>query len=325
MPPLKRFGAVVACLLELGRLGHAQSVTPTAVELDIDTRARIAAVGPSGVQLHTTALRVITGLGPGLRFEAYGTHKYCSSSVQQALVEKDWGASRLQAGIVRLPFGVYDVRETYASGLIDYPMPRGDHAYSSVDWGVPGLQWVANSDRLQIEAAAFGGRSRSIWDTEQTVRGGALRVQTYTNGLIVGASRWDGAIEVLPGSHQMMPAHMSGLDMRYTRSHLLLRGEFLFGELGGDHEWGWYTDAYYHLPGLAKWTLVGRVEALKPEPTSGMGRQTTLGFRCVASPAWTLAVNWRRNNIGDKYSPNWAPYAGKGGDIFLQVYRKFNQ
>lgn len=325
MPSFKRFSALLLGLLGLGRLGHAQSLTPTSVELDIDTRAHIAAVGPSGVSLHSTALRVVTGLGPGLRFVAYGTHQYGASSLQQSLVEKDWGANRLQVGLVRLPFGIYDVRETYATGLIDYPMPRGDYAYNSVDWGVPGVEWAANTDRLQIEAAVFGGRSQGIWDTEHTVRGGAARVQAYTNDLIVGVSRWDGALEVLPGSHQIAPTHITGLDARYTRPHLLLRGEYIVGELGGDHEWGWYTDAYYHLPGLAKWTATGRLEALKPEATAGTGRQTTLGLRYVASPEWTLVANWRRNAIVGKYQPSWAANAGKDTGVFLQVYRKFNQ
>ena len=59
-------------------LVRAQSPSPSSVEIDFDSRARIAVEGKSGVKLHTSAIRTITDLAPGLRFEAYGTNKYNS-------------------------------------------------------------------------------------------------------------------------------------------------------------------------------------------------------------------------------------------------------
>lgn len=303
---------------------RAQSTSPTSVELDLDLRTRIAAVHGSGTRLNTSALRLSTGLAPDLRVEAYGTQKYFGYSAQEFFIEKDAGANRYQAGLIHLPFGIYDTRETYASGLIDYPIARGDYAYHSVDWGVPGVQWSGGSPQLQIQAAGFSGKAESIWDSENTVRGGAVRLQTYTHGVILGVSRWDGAIQPLFTSPQMSAVHMNGVDVRYTRPHLLLRGEFLKGELAGDQEMGWYLDAYYHLPGLVKWTLTSRWEQLKPGNDDPLSHQVTLGARYVASPQWTLVVNWRRNNAASSYKPAWLTYAGKGGDLFFQAYRKFN-
>ncbi len=324
MSTFRQIITLLLCLTAACGIAHAQAASPTAVELDLDLRTRLAAVSGSGTRLNIAALRASTGITPDLHFEVYGTRKYAGYVVQQAFIEKDSGMNRYQLGMVRLPFGIYDTRETYASGLIDYPMPRGDYAYHSVDWGVLGVQWSGGSPTLQVEAAGFGGRSSGIWDTQQTVRGGALRLQTYKGDWIVGASRWDGSLQALPTAPGMQPVHLNGFDVRYTRPHLLLRGEYLFGEISGDHEQGWYLDAYYHLPALAKWTLAARVEQLKPGTDYALSHQVTLGVRYVASPQWTLVLNWRRNNAASTYHPAWTTYAGGDGDVFLQVYHKLN-
>jgi hypothetical protein len=321
---IKFISALALCLAAGLGICRAQStLSPTTTELDLDLRTRIAAVQGSGTRLNTTALRASTGLAPDLRFSAYGTKKYVGYAPQEAYVEKDAGMNRYQAGLIHLPFGIYDTRETYATGLIDYPMPRGDYAYNSVDWGVPGVQWSGGSSQLQFEAAGFGGRSYGTWDTQNTVRGGAIRLQTYTHGLILGVSRWDGSLQPLPGVPGMAAVHLNGLDARYTLPYLLFRGELLKGEMAGDQEMGWYLDTYYHLPGLAKWTVTSRLEQFKPGEQYPMSHQITLGARYVASPQWTLVVNWRRNNALGTYHPAWTTYAGKGGDLFFQVYRKF--
>jgi len=225
--------------------------------------------------------------------------------------------------LVRLPFGIYDPRETYASGLIDYPMPRGDYAYHSLDWGVPGVAWSGGPPRLQVEAAGFSGRGTGVWDNQAHVRGGAARAQTYFGDAIFGLSRWDGALQDDPTSPVSHPVHMTGLDLRYTKTQLLIRGEYLFGTLADDQVRGWYLDAYYRLPQHERWSLVARIERLKPGEDDPESRQFTLGVRWVATQEWTLAANWRRNN-GPFYGPTWTPSAPKGGDVLLQAYRRLN-
>lgn len=319
--PLLSIGALLSGVLSAGR---AQAPAASGV-LDLDLRARIAAAGSSGAKLHATTLRLGIVLAPGVRIRAYGTHRYGAFAAQEALVEKEWGgdAGRAQAGLVRLPFGIYDPRETYASGLIDYAMPRGDYYYHSVDWGVPGVVWSGGPPRLQVEAAGFSGRGTGIWDNQARVRGGAARAQTYVGDAILGLSRWDGALQDVPTSPAGRPVHMTGLDLRYTKTQLLVRGEYLFGTLAGDHMRGWYVDAYYRLPQHEHWSLVARVERLKPGDDDPESRQLTLGVRWVATREWTLAANWRHNN-GPFYAPTWTPSALKGGDILLQAYRRVN-
>ncbi len=325
---LRRASALILGLLCAGGAAHAQMPTAqgtTVGELDLDLRARIAAVGHSGDELHATTLRLGTELGQGVRFRTYGADRYGTLAAQEAVVEKEWGgnAGRAQAGLVRLPFGIYDPRETYASGLIDYPLARGDYYTHSVDWGVPGVAWSGGPPQLQVEAAGFSGRGTGIWDNQSLVRGVAARAQTYSGGAIFGLSRWDGALQDPTATPAIQSVHMTGLDLRYTKTQLLVRGEYLLGTLAGDHMSGWYADAYYRLPGHEHWSLVGRLERLKPGSDYAESRQVTLGVRWVATRDWTLAANWRHNN-GRVYSPNWNPAAPKGGDVLLQAYRRIN-
>lgn len=336
------FCALIVCLVGLPDASRAQTLKPT-VDLHFDFRTRVAAGGKSRSGLYNAVLRSKVGLGSGWEAEFSGARKSSyllalegSSDfiVQQATLEKDWGPHRLQGGITRLPFGIYDYRETYASGLIDYPMPRLDYALNGVDWGVPGVKWTGGNSRLQMEAAGFAGDASGVWGNIHRLGGGAVRVQTYLHDLILGGSYWDGYLDVpvTTGGYagafsrnvQRQDVRLNGLDIRYTRPHLLLRGEFLFGVLGGKRMKGWYLDAYYHLPKYEKWTLVARLESLRPGAALNYGRQVTLGIRYASAPEWTFAVNWRRNNMDAAYPFSWTPYAGHGGNFFVQVYHKLN-
>ncbi len=313
---------LLLALLGLQAAAHAQTVS-SINELDLDLRGRIAASGASGTKLYTTALRTNTTVAPGVHIQLYGTHRYGLYGVQQASVEREWGgmAGTAAAGIVRLPFGIYDPRETYASGLIDYPLARGDYAYHSVDWGVPGVAWTGGPPNVQVEAAGFSGRGTGLWDNQGRIRGAAARAQTYTGTAIFGFSRWDGSVQNGPTSLSMRTVHLNGLDLRYTKTQLLVRGEYLFGTLAGNQMTGWYLDTYYRLPQYEKWSLVGRLERLKPGSNLAEGRQVTLGVRYVAARDWTLAVNWRRNN-GPAYGKYWTPSAFGSGDVLLQAYHR---
>ena len=148
-----------------------------------------------------------------------------------------------------------------------------------------------------------------------------VRLQTYAGGAVLGVSRWDGTQSSSFNYAGRQATHLTGVDMRYTLPHLLLRGEYLFGKESEGNMRGWYLDAYYHLPKYEKWTLVARIEELKPTSDLPNLRQLTLGARYTLDKHWILAANWRRNQ-GGGYSPNWTPLTGSGGDFFFQLYRK---
>ncbi len=313
----------LALLLGNSRTAWAQVERPV-VELNTDIRSRVAGVGKSGTGLYDASARLTAGLAPGLRLNIYGNRRYGNLLPQQATLEKQWGPQRLQAGMVRLPFGIYDTRETYASGLIDYPMPRSDYFFNSVDWGAPGIAFSGGSPTVQLEAAYFNGRSSGLWGNANPVGGAAFRAQTYVKGVILGVSRWDGFSVTQYNKDTRQNVHVTGLDWRFTQPHLLVRGEFLLGSFGNDHANGSYVDVYYHLPKYAKFTLVGRLEYLKPGQADPTGRQITLGLRYAATPQWIFSVNWRKNNGENFYKPSWTPLAGRSGDWLFQAYHKLH-
>ena len=307
---------------------YAQYAAPAVSEIDLDFRTRIDSYNATGSRLQALTLRSEAPLAPGVSVRVYGAHRYGLDAAQEAVVEKEWGgpAGRADLGLVRVPFGIYDPRETYASGLIDYPMARGDYAYHSVDWGAPGVFWSGGPASLQLEAAGFSGKGTGIWDNASEVSGGALRAQTSVSSdrlgsAILGLSRWDGTLHDKITSVVSQPVHLTGMDLRYTRNELLMRGEYLFGTLAGSHERGWYLDTYYRLPHQQRWSLVARVEGIKPDDQFAESRQLTLGVRAVLSPDWTLAANWRHNN-GHAYAATWTPSAPNRGDIYLQAFRR---
>lgn len=334
---------VLLCQITVTTYCSAQSIAPTKLNIDSDFRMSSVVGNKSWAGQYTGTVALHSGLADGWNVEVYGRLKetpmgYLATPgdvvLQQALIEREWKSQHLQFGLVRLPFGIYDYRETYSSGLIDYPLPRVDYGLNSVDWGVPGGKWIGGSPKLQVEAAAFAGKSSGVWGNQNGVGGAALRVQTYLRGVILGASHWEGYLNLpeAPGdsgvpTFSVAPSgrtlvHMSGIDVRFTRPHLLLRGEFLAGTLGDRQMEGWYLDVYYHLPKYQQFTIVARVEALRPDPALLYGRQVTLGVRYTAARDWTLAVNWRRNNFDHAYADSWTSYSGTRGTVFLQIYHK---
>lgn len=318
---------------------HSQDTPPPRpyLEMDLDARTRITAGGKQRTGLYSGSLSLKDEIAPNLTLEVIGSRKEphllilpASGSflIQQATIEKEWKSQRAQLGVIRIPFGIYDYKETYASGLIDYPMPRVDFSQTGVDWGVPGGMWVGGTSALQIEAALFSGKAVGPWGNLNRLGGGTVRAQTYVKDLVVGASRWDGFIDLpdfssqYAGAYNHTQVHLTGVDMRYTRPHLLLRGEFLFGTMGGDQMRGWYLDTYYHLPKYEKFTLVSRVEEMRPTSKSPTGRQLTLGTRFTATQDWIFSLNWRINNMNKGYQGTWTPYAGRGGNFFIQAFYK---
>ena len=325
---------IVGILIGVLSSARAQEERPFTVQVDSDFRSRIASTGASRASLYGNQLDIHAKLPNGWKFAFTGAQnnaptltgaggRFNHFITQNAFVERETRASRTQAGIIRLPFGLYDHRETYISGLIDYPLARVDYALTAVDWGAPGVRWTGNTSNFQVDAAAFGGQGAGVWGNLNNVSGGIVRLQAYTNGVVMGLSRWDGTQSTNLGQAGRQGTHLTGLDLRYTRPHLLLRGEYIFGKEAGDTMRGWYLDAYYHLPKYEKWTLAARMEGLRPASGLPALRQFTLGARYTLDRHWTLAVNWRRNQ-GGGYSPSWSPLTGAGGDVFFQLYRKSN-
>ena len=291
-------------------------------------RSHSGVAGTSGTSLYNTGVTLKAGVMKGMDLDLYGaqksgnlfTHPLSGGFlIQRGALTHEWGAHRVQLGIVRVPFGIYDYRETYGSGLIDYPMARGDYHHMGVDWGAPGVQYTGGSSNLRLDLAAFDGNGVGLWNNTTHVNGVSARIQAYRGNMILGASRWDGSV-VQAGARGGV--HLSGVDVRYSRSHLVVRGEYLVGMMGGQSMHGWYLDTLYRLPKFEKFSLVGRLEMMSPSQSLSTGQQLTLGVRYTLARNWAMAANWRRNNASTMYTPSWTPYAGKSGDVYLQLFHE---
>jgi hypothetical protein len=303
-------------------------------EAQFDFRARMPSIGKFSSLLYSSMVSLGTTNGFGqdkLGFNVLGLNQYGSFRWQQATVEAELGnggnphilPQHIQAGLIRLPFGIYDYRETYSSGLIQYPLPRSDYAYDAVDWGVPGVQWTGGISKLQVEAAGVKGKGVGLWGNENNLDGGVIRLQTYAPpNLVLGFSGWQGHQAEYPGA-PLSEVNLFGVDWRYTQPYLLLRGEALGGILADDHTKGAYLDVYYRLPHRERFTLVARGEFLKPATDQPTARQLTLGGRWNIDADWMLAVNWRRNNADSAYSFTWNTPSGPRGELLFQLLRRF--
>jgi len=290
-------------------------------EVDLDLRNRTASTGHSYPEVYSAGVRVDVTLNATLRGAIDAERRYNRNLIQEAALETDIAGGRLRGGLIRVPFGIYDTRETYASGLINYPIVRSDYEYNAVDWGAPGAVWIGGGPKLQVEAAAFDGVSSGVWNNRDYIGGGAARLQTYRGDLILGVSRWDGYLS--PNDHyaDREVVQMTGIDWRYTRPQLIVRGEYMKGIEGGDSMQGWYTDLYYRIPHYGRWTAVGRVEEFKPAADESQAQQVTAGMRYVAGPGWNVSVNWLCNNGRQFYHDSWMHHTRHAGDWYLQIYR----
>src|SRR5438874_35462 len=110
-------------------LCQAQERETPSLHFDWDLRSMPVANNKERFGLYSGSSRLKAGLDRGWNIDFVGARKdrglfiLRGSSdvvVQQATIEKEWASQRLQLGMVRLPFGIYDYQETYSSGLIDY-------------------------------------------------------------------------------------------------------------------------------------------------------------------------------------------------------------
>jgi hypothetical protein len=289
-------------------------------ELDFDLRSRTVSTGQSSAEVYSVGARAAAQISTHYRASVFAQRINDVNLIQEAVLETDAAGGRLQAGMIRLPFGIYDTRETYASGLINYPLLRSGYEQNSFDWGVPGVKWIGGSPGLQVEAAGFDGVGSGVLNSRNYAGGGAVRVQTYLRNLVLGASRWDGYLSDDDTYGDRAVVQMSGVDWRYTFPQVIVRGEYAVGRLARDWMHGWYTDIYYRLPGLGKWTVVGRVEEVKPASDEAGERQITTGVRYIVAPDWDLSVNWVNNNGASVIGDGWLRRSKHAGDWYFQVY-----
>jgi hypothetical protein len=168
----------------------------------------------------------------------------------------------VRGGRFRTPFGIHGASDHAYTGFLRAPLVRyeGYWALTSTQFE-HGVNVMAGTPWIQAEVTV--GRPGDAGE-EYTRRKGmdtVLRAQGYYGALVVGVSHIRSQTYELPYATGEMI--FTGIDARWMRGGIQLRGEWLFGQPWDEMRTvGGYLDAIVHRPFMGPVTLVGRVEAL---------------------------------------------------------------
>jgi hypothetical protein len=211
--------------------------------------------------------------------------------VYEAYGEWEAGRQRFRIGQFQVPFGIYNRSELYYVGLVYDPLIRyypiqGPHLEDSAS----GLEYLRTEGPWQVEAALFG-RGSDVGAVVPHGDEGSLRIQRYTGPLIIGVS----ALRTQAGEEETEyhgEGYSFGVDFRFSRPALILRGEVVAGHVPGGSPEGFYLDALYHPVQFGRFTLVGRTEAVRGQPVNGgLYTRETVGLKWDAMPGIAVALN----------------------------------
>jgi hypothetical protein len=218
--------------------------------------------------------------------EAYGERMF---RPRDALVS-------IRAGRFRTPFGISSGSDHAYSGFTRAPLVRYDGYFAlSNNFLEHGADVMVGVPRLSFEAGV--GRPADIGTAVR--RDGTdtmVRLQSYAGPLILGVSHIRTS-PYQPASFAFGSADFTGVDARFMRDGVQLRGEYLTGRpFDGVTTTGWYSDALIHRVGMGPVTAVARVEGLDYDtPVSAFVLHTkrqTVGARVRAMDNLSVQVNW---------------------------------
>jgi hypothetical protein len=189
-----------------------------------------------------------------------------------------------------VPFGISNRSELYYVGLINGPVIKYSQAEGGqLDRSGVGVGYLRSVGAGQVEAALFSSNGRE--GPTASSGEGTIRLQRCVGPVILGLNGLWGQTRD-PQSKNRGAVRFAGLDLRYSRPTLIVRGELVAGEVPDGCYQGFYLDLLYHPLSLHRFTLVGRTEAVQGLPGYGAhyARQT-LGFKCDLGHGTAVAVN----------------------------------
>ncbi len=172
------------------------------------------------------------------------------------------GLFGIRAGRYRTPFGISSGSDHAYYGFLRAPLIRYDDYYAlSNNFLEHGADIVVGTPRLSLEASA--GVPADVGEAKRpSGLDTVLRAQGYAGSLILGASY----IRTRPYQSPEFAfghAKFTGVDVRWMRSGIQLRGEWIAGQpFDGTTTTGGYGDLIVHRPGMGPVTAVFRAERL---------------------------------------------------------------
>jgi hypothetical protein len=301
-----RIAVCVACVLQ-AHLARAQALTTeAAVTSGVSSEVETAVVA--------TQLRAFGEVGPRIRYYAeaawatssdagsgafgaaypYGNRVQIIEAYGERMFRPLGEIVDVRAGRFRPPFGIYNASDQAYVGFLRAPLIRYDSNFAlsnnfleqgaAIVVGVPGLTFETSVGRPGDVGAA----------TRQPGLDTVVRAQGAAGPFIVGVSH----IRTLPdltGSFVRGRMEFTGLDLRWMRGGVQLRGEWITGQpFDGTTTTGWYADAIVHRVAMGPVTAVARIEQLDYDtrpPFDLHRRRQTLGARIRIREGLSADVN----------------------------------
>jgi len=265
--------AALACLAH-APLTHAQEL---AVEIS-------QSVGGSSEQLAGagTQVRLLGDIGSQFRFGVegawgqrsegesdvfgaaypYGGHADLMEAYLEYTVPARRGIRSIRGGRYRTPFGFSAASDHAYIGFMRPPLVRyGDYYALSSGYLEHGVDVVVGAPRLWGEVSV--GRPGDVGEAiRRPGTDTVLRAQGAIGALIVGASYLD-TTPYLPSTFAFGRARFGGVDARWMRSGVQVRGEWIGGRpFDGVSTTGGYIDLIVHRPRMGPVTALARAERL---------------------------------------------------------------
>jgi hypothetical protein len=212
--------------------------------------------------------------------------------VEQPLRTGQW-LSGIRVGRYRTPFGIYGRGDQAYSGFLRPPLVRyGYEGGISNYWREQGVDLFAGKPQLQIEISL--GSPQDPLHSRGSGLDGVVRLQGYRGPLIVGASYMRTRPEPSePDIHGR--AWYAGLDARWLRNGVQLRGEWISGSnFAHAHTRGWYVEALAHRPRLGPVDPVLRYEEYRftGSEDRDVERRWIVGARVCVTRSLTATINF---------------------------------
>lgn len=175
------------------------------------------------------------------------------------------GIRSIKGGRYRTPFGISAASDHAYVGFLRPPLVRyGDYYALSSGYLEHGVDVVLGVPRASVEISI--GAPGDVGDAIR--RDGVTktaRAQISVGSFIVGVSGID-TTPYLPAQFATGPSRFAGVDVRWMRGGVMLRGEWLDGQpFDGTRTFGGYADLVVHRPRMGPVTAFLRAERLTYE------------------------------------------------------------